>query len=32
MDNVLLQILASGWWYEINGKECQIVLEKRPDF
>lgn len=32
MDDVLEQIMASGWWYEIEGKECLITLEKRPDF
>ena len=32
MEDVLAQILASGWWYEIDGKDCQITLEARPAY
>lgn len=31
-DDILAQIMASGWWIEIEGKDCRITLEKRPDY
>jgi hypothetical protein len=31
-DDILRQVLDSGWWIEIDGKDCKITLEKRPDY
>lgn len=31
-DDILNQVMASGWWYEIEGKNCLITLEKRPEY
>jgi hypothetical protein len=31
-DDILVAIMASGTWYEIEGAECLISLQKRPDY
>jgi hypothetical protein len=30
--DVLRQLFASGWYVEIEGKECHVWISKRPDY